>query len=165
MRIPLSMIAAFSLLIACGDDGSGPGGGIDAPECMPGEVHVVGSLGDLPIDETISIDGHAFVNAIGESNGYFEGYFLGSPALRLEFPDLLPDGENGPAAGMVDFSSFGGLAAGNCLPATAFPGEIHIPASDTEPGAFILRDLHESPACTGPEIAGELRGCWIEPPD
>lgn len=151
--------------IGCGSAGGDGGGGIDAPECAEGEIRVVGSLGDLPIDETSSISGHGFVNAIGESNGFFEVQGLSGPVLRIEFPDLLADGAGGPAAGLVDFSDFGGSAAGNCLPATEFPGEVELSPAGSDAGAFLLRDLSESPPCMGPEIAGELRGCWILPPD
>jgi hypothetical protein len=131
--------------------------GFDAPTCATGELRIEGTLDRIPIDVQRTLTGYVFVNAgFGtDTNGSVE-LQVGDDRLVIEFPDLLANGEGGPARGTVNLS---GLTAGNCE-VQGFPSELRLD-SDGNGGQFLLRSL-AMPAC-GTPASGELAGCYRQP--
>lgn len=150
---PLLLAAALTAPAA------GCGGGDDdfeAPSCAAGEVAVEGTVDGR--EESISASGassYVFVNALGEDNGTLTMTFAAG-TLRLEWPELVADGDSVEARGIVAF----GASYGNCED-DGFPGTMVMDDSGGG-GRFRLTSLRPG-GCESAAVDGELVGCFKSP--
>lgn len=147
-----------SLMSACGAGESTSPNSDDvptAPACGPGEVAVAGRLDGVAVTERASFTEYGFVQLRPPST--FE-VFNAPVAIRLEWPELLANGQTAAARGSVRASAFD---VGNCS-AGPFSGE-HSIDTDGGGGRFLLRELHRSPYCSGAPVRGAVAGCYRYP--
>jgi hypothetical protein len=145
---------AAALLVACGGT-SDPA----PPTCAAGEVAITGTVGDIHYDDRRAANPSVFVNAINSEDGSYQaGSSDGGTFVKLTFHELLIDGHSVPARGFVDLSDNGGPNVGNCETGD-LPSTISMDA-DGNGGTFVLRDLHDSPYCSGASRQGALAGCF-----
>lgn len=153
----------FALVAAC-SGGASEGLEVQESQCAVDRFRYVHdlSLGDGVAggEGDLSASGHAFFNAgIRDAQGntqpgYLEVFGTSTVVARIEFTDLLADGDTVAARGYVKLTQQG-IDAGNCETAD-LSGRITALGGGWK---FTLVDLHASPYCGGPALSGSFAGC------
>ena len=154
-------IAALTLFACGGSDDPTP------PTCQSGQLKITGTVDQTQVVQTLSPNGGYFQNGgIDTGSGPQDGKYIAEltqngsqvPVVQLTFKKLVADGQSADALGFVDLSSVGGPNVGNCETGDLV-STISIDA-DGNGGTFVIRDLHDSPYCSGASRSGALAGCW-----
>src|SRR5688572_30340229 len=91
---------------------------------------------------------YGFINAFG-GNGGFDADLTTGGTLHLEWPELVANGGEVEARGILETTIGSGLfEAGNCLEGSDFSGNVRVDG-DGKGGTFVLRDLRRKPYCGG----------------
>ena len=150
----MRMIAMVVLLAACG----GSDGGIDAPDCDPGTLVATYTKDGRTEHIEAGGGGFAWVNKIGDDNGYFDYTSVGLH-IRLEFDKLVANGDTTDARGFLSDENIGdtGLDVGNCETG-GFDSKVS-PQGDSL-YIFELSNLHAAPYCSGASFGATISGCY-----